>query len=86
MTVIQDEVAGTINCCTGRPVSLKEKVEEFIQDKNLSIRPQYGVYPERSYDSSIIYGDTTKISEIVRNACGNPAVVKAASVLKEIIE
>ncbi|MEY8481354.1 NAD(P)-dependent oxidoreductase [Lachnospiraceae bacterium 48-21] len=86
LTVIQDEVAGTINCCTGRPVSLKEKVEEFIQDKNLSIRPQYGVYPERSYDSSIIYGDTTKISEIVRNACGNPAVVKAASVLKEIIE
>lgn len=85
LTVIQNRVSGIINCCTGRPISLKEKVEEFIQNKSLKIRPKYGVYPERSYDSSIIYGDTRKILEIIKEANGNSAVVHAVSLLREII-
>ncbi|MDY5986065.1 NAD-dependent epimerase/dehydratase family protein [Sporofaciens sp. SGI.106] len=85
LTVIQDEVSGVINCCTGNPVSLKNKVEEFIAERNLAIRPQYGVFPERSYDSPIVYGDTKKISAIIMNAKGNQEVEHAVSVLKEIV-
>ena len=85
LSVIQDKITGVINCCTGNPVSLKEKVEEFIKVNHLNIKPKYGVFPERSYDSPIIYGNTEKIVEIIRLAEGNEQVRKAADILKEIV-
>lgn len=62
---VQNKVNGIINVCSGRPVSLKDKVEEFIKDKCLDIRPEYGVYPSRKYDSPAVWGDIKKISEIL---------------------
>lgn len=59
------ETEGIINCCTGRAISLKDKVEQFLAEKKLSIRPEYGAFPERPYDSKIIYGDNTKMKEIL---------------------
>lgn len=61
----QSEVTGIINCCSGKPVSLAERVEQYIVEHNLSIRLDYGKYPDRPYDSPIIYGDATKINEIM---------------------
>ena len=63
--VSQDEVLGIINCCTGHPISLAEKVEQFIREKGLTIRLDYGAYPDRPYDSPVIYGDPTKIQKIM---------------------
>ncbi len=64
---VQTEVGGIINCCSGRPVALKDQVESFIREKGLSIRLQYGVFPDRPYDSKCIYGDNTKIKAILNN-------------------
>ena len=61
----QDKITGIINCCSGNPVSLAERVEQYIAEHNLSIRLDYGKYPDRPYDSPIIYGDATKINEIM---------------------
>ena len=36
----QDEIHGIINCCTGNPVSLADKVEEFIKEHGFKIRPE----------------------------------------------
>lgn len=63
--VLQDKVTGIINCCTGNPISLAEKVEEFIRDNNLDIKLSYGQFPDREYDSPIIYGDNKKIKSIM---------------------
>lgn len=65
--VSQSEVDGIINCCSGKPVSLKDKVEEFIKDNNFNIRLDYGAFPDRPYDSKITYGDNTKIQQIINN-------------------
>lgn len=62
----QTTVNGTINCCTGYPVRLKDKVEEFLTKNNLKIKLAYGKYPDRPYDSPIIYGDNTKIKQILK--------------------
>ena len=62
--VLQDEIAGVINCCTGVPIALGEKVEQFISEKGYSIRPQYGMFPDRPYDSPGVWGDPTKINLI----------------------
>ena len=67
---IQSEISGVINCCTGEPVSLGEKVEGFIKENNLDITLQYGVFPDRKYDSPVVYGDATKIKEIMKNYHG----------------
>ncbi len=61
----QIEIQGIINCCSGKPVSLSDRVEKFIMDNNLKIRLEYGKFPEREYDSPIIYGDDSKIREIL---------------------
>ena len=62
--VMQKEVSGIINCCTGRPVSLAECVEGFIKKHNLDIKLEYGVFPDRPYDSPCVYGDASKIEKI----------------------
>lgn len=62
----QEEVTGVINCCSGNPVSLAERVEQYIEDNKLSIKLDYGKFPDRPYDSPIIYGDNTKIQQILK--------------------
>ena len=61
----QSKYTGIINVCSGKPVSLKDKVNAFIEEKGLDIRLQYGAFPERPYDSKIIYGDNTIIQKIL---------------------
>lgn len=66
--IMQDEVLGIINCCSGKPVRLADQVEEFIRDHDLPISLEYGAYPDRAYDSPAIWGDATKIASIL-DAC-----------------
>jgi nucleoside-diphosphate-sugar epimerase len=70
-TVMQEDVSGIINCCTGHPVSLAEKVEGFIRDQNLKIKLVYGAFPDRPYDSPAIWGDIAKISHILKHTNKN---------------
>ena len=66
----QERVVGIINCCSGKPVSLAERVEQFIRDKSLKIRLDYGKFPDRPYDSPVLYGDTKKIDKIMSERNG----------------
>lgn len=64
-TCLQKDVRGVIECCSGQPISLREKVETFLSDHNLKIRPDYGAYPDRSYDSPEVWGSAAKIDQIM---------------------
>lgn len=61
----QNKHTGIINVCTGKPVSLADRVELFIKEHNLDIKLKYGAFPERPYDSKIIYGDSSIIEQIM---------------------
>ena len=67
-TILQDDVVGIINCCTGMPKSLGEVVEDFIKDNNLDIKLRYGAYPDRPYDSPGVWGDDSLIKQIMKGA------------------
>lgn len=67
--VTQREVTGIINCCSGKPVALADKVEEFIKEHNFKIKLNYGAFPDRPYDSPAIWGSREKIDIILKN-CG----------------
>ena len=61
LSVLQNEVTGIINICSGRPVSLKDRVERFIKENRFDIKLVYGAYPDRPYDSKAVWGDNIKL-------------------------
>lgn len=61
----QDVVLGIINCCSGRPMSLAQRVETFIKENNFDIKLLYGQFPDRPYDSKAIWGNDAKITKIM---------------------
>lgn len=63
---LQSEVDGIINCCTGEPMSLADKVEGFIKEHDFKIRLEYGAFPDRPYDSPGVWGDASKIKTILK--------------------
>ena len=64
---MQDEVLGIIECCTGKPTKLADRVEKFITDNGYSISLAYGTFPDRPYDSKAVWGDSRKIDKILMN-------------------
>ena len=66
----QDDVLGIINICAGHPEKLADRVERFIKENGYKIRLKYGAFPDRPYDSKAVWGDGTKIQEIIKNSMG----------------
>lgn len=64
--VMQEEINGIINICSGVPESLGSRVERFIKDNNYDIVLQYGVFPDRPYDSKSVWGNNAKIKKIMK--------------------
>lgn len=64
-TIEQNDINGIINCCSGRPEKIGERVEQFIRDNQYRIKLQYGAFPERPYDSKAIWGNSSKIEKIM---------------------
>lgn len=62
--VTQSQEQGIINVCSGSPEKLADRVERFIKENNYDIKLQYGVFPDRPYDSKAIWGDSSKIEKI----------------------
>ncbi len=63
---MQSKIAGVINCCSGKPQSLGSVVEQFIEKNNFKIKLEYGVFPDRPYDSPLVYGNADKINKILK--------------------
>ena len=61
-----DEIVGVVNGSSGVPVSLAEKVEEFISENQLPIALEYGAFPDRPYDSPGVWGDATVVQDLMR--------------------
>ncbi|WP_124054156.1 NAD-dependent epimerase/dehydratase family protein [Arcanobacterium ihumii] len=65
---LQTEVDGIINAATGKPISLADRVEQYIVDNKLDISLEYGAFPDRPYDSPGVWGDVEKITKILEIA------------------
>lgn len=63
--VEQSEICGIINICKGTPEKLSDRVERFIAENNFNISLEYNKYPDRPYDSKAVWGDDTKIKQII---------------------
>jgi dTDP-6-deoxy-L-talose 4-dehydrogenase (NAD+) len=66
----QEQITGVINVCSGKPISLADRVESFIKENGLHIVLDYGAFPDRAYDSPEVWGDHSKIRLILENEFG----------------
>lgn len=64
-TAMQNRVSGIINCCSGRPVTVKQWVEDYLQRTHQSIQLNTGYYPYSTYEPMAFWGDTKKLDSVL---------------------
>lgn len=62
---LQNEITGIINCCSGKPVSIRSFVEKYLEERNLSIKLNLGYYPYPDYEPMNFWGDNSKLMKII---------------------
>lgn len=64
-TALQKKVIGVINCCSGKPVKLKDKILDFLQQHNYHIELNLGYYSYPDYEPMVTWGSTAKLNKII---------------------
>lgn len=63
----QNKITGIINCSSGKPISIRSLVEEYIRSKKLTMTLNLGYYPYPDYEPMAFWGDNTKLNQITNN-------------------
>lgn len=63
----QQRITGVINCCSGKPVTVKQFVESYLQKKQQTIKLNLGFYPYPDYEPMYFWGDNSKLKKIINN-------------------
>ena len=64
---LQNDITGIINCCSGKPISVRRFVEKFFEERDINMELNYGYYPYTEYEPLAFWGDTTKIKKIIKD-------------------
>jgi dTDP-6-deoxy-L-talose 4-dehydrogenase (NAD+) len=64
---LQNRTSGVINCCSGIPVTVNQLVEDYLAEKNKTIKLNRGFYPYPDYEPMRFWGDNTKLKTILNN-------------------
>lgn len=67
MTAESPEVGGVINCCSGKPVSIRSMVENHIKEKGADISLNLGYYPYADYEPMAFWGSGRNLKRIMKN-------------------
>jgi nucleoside-diphosphate-sugar epimerase len=62
---LQDKVSGVINCCSGKPVKVKDFVVNYLKQKKYQLKLNLGFYPYPDYEPMNFWGKNTKLSEVL---------------------
>lgn len=58
------ECSGVINCCSGRPVSVRQMVEQRCEARGASLRLNRGYYPYPDYEPLAFWGVPSKLAAL----------------------
>jgi nucleoside-diphosphate-sugar epimerase len=58
------QIAGIINCCSGKPSSVFDIVSQQIIEKGSNIKLNRGYYPYPNYEPLAFWGDPTKLNKL----------------------
>ena len=59
---LQQKINGVINNCSGRPVTVKDLVTNYLKEKDKTITLNLGYYPYPDHEPMRFWGDTTKLN------------------------
>lgn len=65
---LQKEITGIINCCSGKPVSVRKFVEDYLQNKKSEIKLNLGYYPYVDYEPFAFWGNNSKLENILKES------------------
>lgn len=60
---LQNKVSGVINCCSGRPISVRDFVQGHLKKMGKKIDLNWGYYPYLDYEPMEFWGDTRRLKE-----------------------
>jgi len=55
---------GIVNVCSGKPISIRRLVEDFISDRNADTTLNLGYYPYPDYEPLAFWGNNSKLKQI----------------------
>lgn len=64
---LQNKVSGIINCCSGKPIKVKQFVENYLENNKGEIKLNTGYYPYPDYEGMSFWGDDSKLKKILFN-------------------
>lgn len=59
---------GAVNICSGKPISVRKLVEQWILENNWNIELNLGYYPYPDYEPMAFWGDTSRIDNVSMSA------------------
>ncbi len=62
---LQQKVTGIINCCSGKPITIKQLVNNYLSEKQKNIELNLGYYPYTDYEPIKFWGSTKKLNSII---------------------
>lgn len=66
--VSRPEFGGIINCCSGKPISVRELVEAHLQARGASLQLDCGRYSRPDYEPFAFWGDRTRLDALLAGA------------------
>ena len=63
---LQKEITGIINCCSGKPSTVKQLVQGYIKRSGKSINLNLGYYPYPGYEPMEFWGSDEKLNQVKR--------------------
>lgn len=64
----QNKIEGIINCCSGKPVLIKQLVKKYLNKKGKRIKLILGFYPYCGYEPMIFWGNNNKLKKILNHS------------------
>ena len=61
---LQNKINGIINCCSGKPISIRDLVEGYLEENNKNIELNLGHFPYPDYEPMAFWGDNKKLNKI----------------------
>jgi nucleoside-diphosphate-sugar epimerase len=62
---LQNKVAGIVNCCSGKPIKVRQLIENYLENIQGKIELNTGFYPYPDYEPMSFWGDDAKLKNIL---------------------
>ena len=58
--------SGLVNCCSGKPISVRRLVESYLHERRATISLNLGHYPYRDFEPMAFWGTTDILNDLLR--------------------